>query len=223
MAKAVYLVRGKPGESRRSFAERVLDEVPRELDARTMQSLKISVTIDAPPPIGIIPFRRDPIAAVSVCGEEPSWGVPLARIAGFAGGYRVDEAVPVAWDRTWPTGEPSPGAGLLTLFRRRPDIDYATFIDRWHNGHTPLTLRVHPVCCYVRNVVNGTLADGGYWYDGIVEEHTRTRADLLNPFRFFGGPLIVLSRMLEVYRDVRGFIDYGSIETYLVREFRLRG
>ncbi|MBD3242976.1 MAG: hypothetical protein GF331_20455 [Chitinivibrionales bacterium] len=143
----------------------------------------------------------------------------MAGIDGLAGGYRVDEAVPVAWDHTWPPGEPSPGAGLLTLFRKRPDIDYATFIERWHNGHTPLSLRVHPLCCYVRNVVREQVVSGECWYDGIVEEHTPTRADLVNPFRFFGGPLTIVGHMLEVYRDVKGFIDYGSIQTYLVREY----
>ncbi len=222
MPKAVYILRPKPGESRRCFVERILDEAPRRLEACTPRTLKISVTTVSPPLLRVIPFRRDPVAAVSVGGDELTWNNAIGGIEGLAGGYRVDEAVPVAWSRNRPPGGPSPGAGLLTLFRKRPDIDYPTFIHRWHDGHTPLSLRVHPLCCYVRNVVKGTLCDGGRWYDGIVEEHTPTRAELVNPLRFFGGPLGVVWRMLEVYRDVRGFIDYGSIETYLVSEYRFR-
>lgn len=56
------------------------------------------------------------------------------------------------------------------------------------------------------------------WYDGIVEEHVREEADLLNPFRFFGKPWIILYNMFLVYSDTKSFIDYKRIETYLVKE-----
>jgi hypothetical protein len=58
-------------------------------------------------------------------------------------------------------------------------------------------------------------------WDGIVEEHFRTKADLLNPFKFFGNPLTIVPNMLEVYRDTRSFLDYGTIETYLATEYHI--
>jgi hypothetical protein len=59
--------------------------------------------------------------------------------------------------------------------------------------------------------------------DGIVEEQYDPPSDLLRPSRFFGGSLArMLPTMLEVYRDVRGFIDYPSIHTWLTAEYRLK-
>ena len=50
----------------------------------------------------------------------------------------------------------------------------------------------------------------------------RTDADLLNPFRFFGNPLVIIPRMIAVYRDTKSFLDYRGIETYFAREVVVR-
>ena len=101
-------------------------------------------------------------------------------------------------------------------------MDYDTFIDRWHNSHTPLSLRIHPLWNYVRNVVETLLTDQTAPFEGIVEENFKTSSDLLNPFRFFGNPLIILYRMLQVYTDTKAFIDYPSMETYLTTEYHIK-
>jgi hypothetical protein len=59
-------------------------------------------------------------------------------------------------------------------------------------------------------------------FEGIVEEQMRTDQDLLNIFRFFGKPAIVIPRMIAVYRDNRSFIDYSNIETYQAREIVMK-
>jgi hypothetical protein len=107
----------------------------------------------------------------------------------------------------------------VTLFKKKSDIDFATFIDRWHNGHTPLSLEIHPMWNYSRNVVKKAVG-GCIHYDGIVEEHFRTRSDLLNPLKFFGHPLTMIPNMWRVYSDVKGFLDYPTIATYLATEER---
>jgi hypothetical protein len=69
-------------------------------------------------------------------------------------------------------------------------------------------------------VVEKTLVPHSQEWDGIVEEHFRSRADLLNPFKFFGwNPLTICYHMWQVYADTRRFLDYKTIEPYLCREY----
>ena len=163
------------------------------------EALKFTITEMAPPRISIIPFRRSKIAAISIYKSNPDPVEKLRKAEGFYGAYRVTEALPVAYQKSWKDGEPTPGACLLTLFSKKKSIDYKTFIHRWHNGHTPLSLRIHPLWNYVRNVVNEGIFEDSAWFDGIVEEQVQKATDLLNPFRFFGNPLIIIPRMIMVY------------------------
>ena len=146
----------------------------------------------------------------------------LQKQDGYSGTFHVSEALPIAYKKDWDDGEATPGVCLLTLFRQKKGIDYDTFIYKWHNGHTPLTLKIHPVYHYSRNKVNEGLGNPPIWYDGIVEEHCRNRKTLLNPFIFFAKSGFAPINMIKTYFDVKGFIDYKSIETYLVAEFIIK-
>ena len=192
-----------------------------EFVAETLKpaGIKYTITSKAPPTLSVIPFSRKKIAAVSVYKENTIPVHSLIDADGCYGAYRVTEALPVAYTKNWPDGEPTPGACLLTLFSKRKDIDHPTFIDRWHNSHTPLSLRYHPLWNYNRNVVKEKITEYRDWYDGIVEEQTRTRAELLNPVKFFGKPHKILQNMLAVYTDTKSFLDYKRIETYLAAEY----
>ena len=96
---------------------------------------------------------------------------------------------------------------------------YKTIIDRWHKCYTPLSLIIHPHWHYYRNVVEIKLSEDSNDWDGIVEEHMKTRSELLNPFKFFGNPLMIIPRMINVYTDTKSFLHYGTIEPYLVKEY----
>ena len=124
--------------------------------------------------------------------------------------------------KEWIDGQPSPGVCLLTLFSKKNNIDHPTFIDRWHNSHTPLSLRYHPLWNYNRNVVDEYLTTNDAAFHGIVEEQVRERRDLLNPFRFFGNPLVIIPRMIHVYLDTKSFIDYPTMETFLAKAYVVR-
>jgi hypothetical protein len=221
MHKHIYLIRGSANESYDSFNGRI---------APTLQSIsgkfavvKMTITARKPPPLSIIPYRKSKISVVSLYAQEnilPE--TSLVNMPGFSGLYRVTEALPVSYEKTWKDGEVTPGVCLLTLFRKKVNLDYATFLDRWHNGHTPLSLKIHPLWHYNRNVVDKLLHEQSEKFDGIVEEHCRTPSELFNPFKFFGHPLIVIPRMLSVYSDVKSFIDYSSIESYLVSEYYIK-
>jgi hypothetical protein len=222
MIKTIVLVRGVGEETYETFHERIREKIERVSEQINPEKISYTITLEKPPAMSIIPFKKSKIAVISIYTDKPLQCDEMKKCDGFAGSFRATEAFPVAYEKTWPNGEPTPGICLLTLFRKKKSISYEKFIDRWHNGHSPLTLKVHPVYHYSRNVVEKTLGEAALHYDGIVEEHSRERSQLLNPFIFFGGPLMTPVNMIRVYFDVKSFLDYGSIESYLVREYQLK-
>jgi hypothetical protein len=218
MNKEIYLVRGLASESYSEFSSRILrlaESVAAEIDP---VKIKVVYTAEQPPAITIIPFKKKMIGSVSINKKDTIPVASLVNSEGFTGAFRVNEALPVTYEKAWPDGQMTPGICLFTLFNRKKGLDDDTFINRWHNSHTPLSLRIHPLWNYSRNVVTDLIASNSSKYEGIVEEQMRSDAELLNPFSFFGNPLVIIPRMIEVYRDTRSFLDYDTIETYMARE-----
>lgn len=222
MAKNMYLFRGTKDESYANFKDRLFLIAHQLLESTNPKALKIVLTESCPPFLSIIPFKRKKVAVVSVYDEDALLKKEMKSIPGLNAQFEVTEALPVAYTKDWEDGEPTPGICLLTLFNKKKSINYDTFIHRWHKGHTPLSLKLHPLWNYNRNVVEKKEEANMEGWDGIVEEHMRTRSDLLNPFKFFGGPLKIIPNMILVYRDTKSFLDYGSMETYLAMEYHLK-
>jgi hypothetical protein len=220
--KAIYVIRGTDSETYPNFRARVLELARLAEEEADPRLLKVTLTVSKPPRMSVIPFRRTKVAAISIRTGAPAQVTGLSQAEGFFGGYLVDEAIPVAYEKTWSDGIMTPGVCLLTLFHRRSGLDESTFLHRWHNGHTPLSLRLHPLWNYNRNVVTNIKEGSISAYDGIVEEHFRKRSDLLNPLRFFGPPIKVPVHMMQVWIDSRSFIDMKRIEVYLAAEYILR-
>lgn len=228
MTKLQYLIAPPRGTAPGSFVERALGPLARDLLAAGPIQLKLTLTTPTPPRLAVIPFSRRQLALLSIWTEEAAapWSDRLVTACTAAGwtiaGYRVDESVPLAYQRDWPDGQPTPGACLLTLLRRRRGLEDEAFMQRWHGVHSPLSLEIHPLWCYVRNVVREELVAGSPRWDGIVEEHFRHREDLLDPRRFFGGGLQLVPNMARVALDIAGFLDLLSLRTYLAQEHHLR-
>ncbi len=221
MRKEMYLIRGNAKEDYGHFADRMLQTGNATAEMIKPDALKITLTQHQPPKFSVIPFRKSKLAVFSVYKEDRIKVDYLMKSEGFAGAFTVEEALPVSYEKTWADGQSTPGICLLTLFHRKPGIDYDAFIHRWHNGHTPLSLKLHPLWNYNRNVVLQKISEHPDWYDGIVEEQTRTRSELLNPFKFFGNALEITGNMISVYTDTRSFLDYKRIETYLAMEYHI--
>lgn len=220
--KKIYLLRGPETSNYKNFKKQVLTNAEKLLELPEISSVKITITDKPPPRVSIIPFKRKKLAIVSVYSSRAGIADKLMlEYPEVGGSYEVSEALPVSYDKTWEDGNATPGVCLLTLFQQREDLNYDTFIDRWHNNHTPLSLKIHPLWNYSRNVVTKKETGAESW-DGIVEEQFRQTSDLLNPFRFFGNPLVIAQRMWMVYSDTRSFLDYGSIEPYLATEYVLK-
>jgi hypothetical protein len=129
--------------------------------------------------------------------------------------YRARTEEPVSYERTWATGETSPGLVQITLLRRKAGLDDAQFIEAWHDVHTPLAMEIHPLWRYTRHTVTEVLTEGAPPFEGIVELHFRHDEDVTDPVRFYGGNAENAKRIAQ---DVRGWIDFGSIEVVHGRE-----
>ncbi len=224
----LLVIRGLQKEDYKAFTDRVwriAEDLARKDD---IFSCKLALTTGPPPRFSVIPYKKSPVALITLRNtEEGRYCSDTCRemsknIDGFAGCYHGDCVLPVAYEKEWADREETPGAGLLTLFKKRPDIDYETFIEKWHKGHTPLSLKIHPLWNYVRNVVQEPAVEGSEHYDGIVEEHFHTRKELTGWARFFGGFGKMVQNMIAVYRDMDGFIDRRTIEPYFVSEFWIK-
>jgi uncharacterized protein (TIGR02118 family) len=142
----------------------------------------------------------------------------LSAGAAFSAGYAVSEAIVLDYDRRdWPEGAPTPGIKQVTLLRRKSGLDYADFLRSWHEVHTPLAMRVHPLWAYNRNVVEQKFDSDAPDYDGIVELMFRSVEDLTEPARFFGSQ----EGMQSIMKDVVTWLDLERIEYYPMQEFVL--
>lgn len=221
--KLQLLLRGSRGADPARFAERVRSVIVPRILEREPRGLKLGLADRRPPRLGVVPMRREAMGLVSIWpspGDErlEPW-LTLARDAVHrASAYRVEESVPRMYRRDWPDGQDTPGVGLLTLFRRRRGLSRAELVRRWHDGHTPLALAIHPLWAYVRNVV----IEGEPPLDAIVEEHFAHPDDLLDPARFFGGALRMVPNMTRIGADIAGFIDLASLQSFLVTEHHVR-
>jgi hypothetical protein len=137
MRKEIYLIRGDVKEDYVQFTDRML-EIANAAKSINPEALKVTLTQRPPPKLSVIPFRKKKIAVFSVYKNDKVKVDLLMRSEGFAGAYKVEEALPVAYEKTWDDGRATPGACLLTLFHRKPGIDYDTFIDRWQWPYAPV-------------------------------------------------------------------------------------
>lgn len=222
MRKEIYLIAGLEGERYEQFSDRIL-AVAKDLSTREdLKQVKVTYTKMSPPKISVIPFKKKKIAAISIFKEHEDLISPLIQQSGFSGAYLAEEAIPVGYEKTWKDLEFTPGICLFTLFKQKAGISHEQFIDTWHNSHTPLSLKIHPLWNYNRNVVIQKLGQSSFPWDGIVEEQFRKEADLLNPIKFFGNPLVMFYRMWQVYSDTKSFLDYDSIEPYYASELYIK-
>jgi hypothetical protein len=225
--KLAYVLWAGDGGSPRELGRRLLDAAPRLLDVvRGRLALNVAdVEADTGPSMPLA--REGGIAGlVTACVDEPAGAAArhplegvLAGLGGRLAGWRVSESVPLAYpDRDWPDGTVSPGVKLLTLFDKPAGLSDADFFAEWHGVHTPLSLEIHPLWCYVRNVVEEAVTPDTPRFRGIVEEQFRALEDVLDPKRLYGSR----ENARRVAEHVPRFIELRSMETALLTEHILR-
>jgi len=193
-----------------AFARAGRDAVERRLEGISFEQVSIHVTHLVPPRLSLVPFRRDALALVSLTGSEASLTaaqLALAKLPGRLEGWKVEESIPVP-------RRAEARATLVTFFRQSARVDRNLFMQRWFDEHTPMTLEVHPVVGYVRNVVTSPLLHGAPSWDGIVTEDFADLRDLTT-LRLFGRGPRALANVVRIGRHVSSFLDLPSIQTYL--------
>lgn len=219
-----HLFFAKSTGARSAFCAEVFDEHVPRLRPLARGALKIGLTERDNPRLTVLPLRRENLLMVSAWGDID----PGAFVHTLSGGgrevfgYRVAESYPRSYERTWADGERSPGDVLLTLLAKNPKLSRDDFMKEWHGRHTPKALRIHPMWSYARNVVEEAVSNGAPRFEGVVEEHYETLADIINPVRMFGGARKFLPHMVEVWRHVGHFLDLPRTENYLLAEWHIQ-
>jgi hypothetical protein len=224
VSKLVFIVTGRDGMKPADFTTLAVHALAPSLLAQDPAGLKLSITSPDLPRPRHLPTSKQLLALVSVWsdGAPSTWSERVAAWALPFAGYRVSESAPRVYARDWPDGEPTPGLCMLTLFRRRQRLTQAEFLHRWHDLHSPIALRTHPLWSYVRNVVEESLTTDAPPWAGIVEEHFRRPEELTSVRRFFGGTLNIVPALVHVVWQTSTFLDLLTLRNYVLREHWLR-
>lgn len=226
MEKLVYLLWRDASEDAEVFARRLVASAGPKLVAEGARSVSVNAA-DAQADLGrTVPIRDSAPAFAGVVSfwlgcvdDRPAYEPVLRDSAERVAGYLVTESVPRDFDRrTWPNGVRSPGVKLISVFEQPARLTREAFIERWHGSHTPLSLEIHPLWRYVRNVVARPLSADAPNFAGIVEEHVRELADLTDPARFYGGKENMAANMRRVLDDARSFLDLERVASVVTSE-----
>jgi hypothetical protein len=226
MEKLVYLLWRDASENADAFARRLVGSAGAKLVAEGARSVSVNAA-DAQADLGrTVPIRDSAPEFAGVvsfwlgCVDDRLAYEPILRdSAARVAGYLVTESVPRDFDqRSWPNGVRSPGAKLISVFEQPARLSREEFIARWHGSHTPLSLEIHPLWRYVRNVVARPLSAGAPNLAGIVEEHVRELADLTDPARFYGGKENMAANMRRILDDARSFLDLERVASVVTSE-----
>ena len=226
MEKLVYLLWRDASEGADAFARRLVGSTGPKLVGDGARSVTVNAA-DAEADLGkTVPIRDSAPEFAGVVSfwlgcvdDHPAYEPVLRESAARVAGYLVTESVPRDFDaRAWPDGVCSPGVKLISVFEQPARLTREEFIARWHGSHTPLTLEIHPLWRYVRNVVARPLTAGAPNFAGIVEEHVRELADLTDPARFYGGKENMAANMRRVLDDARSFLDLERVASVVTSE-----
>ena len=169
MEKLVYLLWREPSEDADAFARRLVARGRPEARRRAAPGRSRVNAADREADLGRTVPIRDSGAAVR------GSGLVLARLRGRRARLRGDPArrrarAPAtsspspcratSTSAPGPTASRSPGVKMISVFEQPARLSRAEFIARWHGSHTPLSLEIHPLWRYVRNVVARPLTAG---------------------------------------------------------------
>ncbi len=213
--------------TRQQFRDFILHTLIPAILKRKPDNCKLTISAVDQPSVTILPLKRNGFAMISITGIDPAATLNELKLHQNADrliyGYEVHESPYLLSERTWDCGEESPGLILLTMFKQKQGLPKEKFMRIWFGEHSPMSIVIHPLKNYIRNVVTRYITEDAPKFDGIVEEHFASDRDLLNPVRMFGGIKKFLPSMLAVQRHVSTFIDLSQIRNHICREYLFKG
>jgi len=239
--KLVYLLwgEGSPEHGDR-LRDRLLTDTAPALVRAGAHAVTVNVhdtpAAEAPSPVPT-PLGEDPhVAEVAVWVDSYDRRAPVESHVVDVGlttaGYLVVESLyedygttPHAGRRHWPDGRRSPGVLTVSLIHRRADLDYATWIERWHGTQSPLSGELQPRCRYVRNEVVRPLTDSAPEIHGIVEEAWPSARHVADPLLFFnaqGDPEVLSRHITAMLESVNACLDLTRIRNVTMSEYLVK-
>jgi hypothetical protein len=117
-------------------------------------------------------------AFVELWGDEDVVRQAVANWPLSARAWLVEEHTPIAYERSWPSGTPSPGVRMVSSLYRRSGMERRDFEAYWLGPHTEVARSYTiPVWNYSQNIVVEALGEHE-GEDGFVGMHFRSRSDL---------------------------------------------
>jgi uncharacterized protein (TIGR02118 family) len=137
----------------------------------------------------------------------------LPDTVSLIGGYEVEEVVQKDWQRTWPSGETSPGVKLICFVRRKAGITHEQYLQHWRNNHGPLAVARQPgFWHYVQNHIVDWVTEGTPPFDGIGELHFKSPDEVkTGMFDSAEGERLIVE-------DTLRFIDRGNSTVLVSKE-----
>ncbi len=187
----LYLVYDRDGEAQ--LKERLDRQVFPALSQHARTITWFSVT-DALSPVEARTGSgaQRPAGLLLVDGDtDPS--ATLDQLAGHTGStwaYRVDAANAATYDRAWADGARSPGAQLVSMFRRGGGMTPEAFREHWYSQTTRQRVSLHPTWNYWRLAIIEALTSGAPDLDGITILHLQDTQALASDQGFYLDPLL---------------------------------
>lgn len=233
MEKVIYLIWRKPEVEPDTFEGRLRITLAHALQEAGVRALQVNVADAAvAPAVGLRQsfLKPPPEAVVQVWVDSAirRFRAPvdeaIAAQASRSAAYLVTESQPIRNRKHPPrAGERTEGFAQIALLRRPPKLSYDTWLDIWHNSHTPVAIETQSTFEYIQNVVVRVLTPDAPPLDALVEECFPAGA-MTDPKLFFGAPddednfKRNLARMME---SVHRFIDLSTIDVIPTSQYRV--
>lgn len=167
-----------------SFTKAMLAELGALVASDGAESAVLDAPLDADEldlvgPIANEESYRAMVELYAPIDDGDTFGLSLPDGARVVGAYAVEEVVQKDYERTWASGEPSPGVKLLCSIRSRPGMTHADFLAHWRNNHGPLAVKHQPgFWRYAQNHIQEPLGAQTPVLDGIGVLHFRDAGDI---------------------------------------------
>jgi hypothetical protein len=228
MEKLIYLLGDTPAgtvpRGRRDLKNALLEVAPSlvEVGAR---AITFSVAdVDDPDLDGVAQFNSTGLldAQLSIWVDyldgRDQIESAISPLAQRLAGYLATESILRDYaGRNWKSGEASPGIALVTTFPKPDALDDETFYARWHGSHGPLSLELHPLTRYVRNMVARVLTPDAPPIRAIVSESVESAAVAGDVEKFYGGR----ENRKRIVADLFSFAELETMSTVVMREYIL--
>jgi hypothetical protein len=183
-------------------------ELARHVGALALPRRAINLPADpdvAPPPA----FH----AFIELWGNESAIRTVVKSWPFPARAWLVTEHSPLRYERSWPSGTPSPGVRLVSSLFRRVDLTRAAFADHWLGPHA-LVARSYtvPVWHYNQNVVIEALTPDSD-EDGFVGMHFETRDQMQARWRDHPAEAARGAKDAALFMDVSRTVSLVTVET----------